>query len=431
MDKAADAPLGGRAASPGAILPTMRILEVETFGQGGLIHYAHLLAGALAERGHEVIVVTAVGYELEGRRELPAGVRVVRKTARLSRRPRDGGRRRPWPRFALALARKVEAVVDAFVVAALARRLRPDVVHLHSTNPIVLLHLLLLRLLGLPVVATAHQVTPHEPIPFQALVQRGIHRLPRRVIAHSEVDRRRLVEELGVEPRRIAVIPHGEYGFFAGDGEEPIDPGAARRELGLAEDEETVLFFGYLREYKGLDVLFDAWPAVAEARLARDGRRARLLVAGNPVQLAPARRRELEARAESLDAVRHFDYVPFTEVSRWFAAADVVALPYRQISQSGVLYLALALGVPVVATGVGGLGEVLRDGESALVVPPGDPEALTRALVRLLEDPELRERLACGGRRLAGEHAWPALAKRTEAVFLDLADRDGPRTRLP
>lgn len=381
----------------------MRILEIETFGRGGLIHYAYNLSCALAERGHEVTLVTTAGYELESR-SLPAGVRIVKAIARF----------KPARRF--SWLRKIEAVADAFAVAALARRLRPDVIHLHCTNPISLVYHTLLQLLRTPLVATAHVVTPHERIPFQDAVYRRVHRLCDLIVTHSEFDRRRLLDEFAVAPDRAVVIPHGEYGFFERGGERP-DRETARRSLGLEPKDEVALFFGYIREYKGLDLLLEAWETVLDARPG-----ARLVVAGDPVRLAPARREELEAWATRLGAVVRFEYIPFSDVARYFGVADVLVMPYRHISQSGVLYLALALGVPVVATRVGALPEMLRDGESAVLVPPESPGALTEALIRVLGDPELRDRVAQGGRRVAEEHSWPSIAERTESAFAGLVD---------
>ena len=392
----------------------MRILEIETFGRGGLTHYAFNLSLALAERGHQVTFVTAAAYELEDRRGLPKGVEIVKAIARLSHRL-DGS----LPAFALALLRKAEAIFDAFAVAALARRLRPDVIHLHCTNPIVLLYLSVLQRLGRPLVATAHVVTPHERIRFQDAIYRCIHRLGDLIVSHSDFDRSRLLREFAVDPQRVTVIPHGEYSFFEsagleGDGE-PSDREQARRSLGLGPRDEVALFFGYIREYKGLDVLLEAWPTVAEARPA-----ARVVVAGDPVQLGPERRTELKRWATRVGAVHRFGYIPFADVSRYFAAADVLVMPYRHISQSGVLYLALALGVPVVATRVGALPEMLRDGESALLVAPESPDELARALIRTLGDAGLRECLARGGRRIAEEHSWPSIAEKTESAFQGL-----------
>jgi glycosyltransferase involved in cell wall biosynthesis len=393
----------------------MRILEVETFGRGGLIHYAYNLSCALAERGHDVTLVTAAAYELEGR-ALPSRVRVLKAIARLTHRLRAS-----WPARALGWAVKPEALADACGVAILARRLRPDVVHLHCTNQIGLVYLILLRLTGLPVAVTAHVVTAHERTRVQDAVHRCIHRLSPLVIAHSAYDRRRLIEEFAVDPGRVRVIAHGEYGFF-GLGAEPVEREAARRQLGLDPRDEVALFFGYIREYKGLDVLLDAWPAVAEARPG-----ARLVVAGDPVRLDAARRDALLAAATRVGAIHRFGYVPFSSVTTYFAAADVLVLPYRHISQSGVLFLALSQGLPVVATRVGALPEVLCDGESGLLVPPESPEALSQALVRLFGDADLRRRLSAGSRAVAARHTWPSIAGQTESAFAGLV-AGAPRT---
>jgi len=383
----------------------LRVLEVETFGRGGLIHYVFNLAGALAARGHEVTLLTSAAYELDDR-PLPAGVRLEKAIGRFTHRV---GHAVPAP--LAGAVRKLEALADASAVAFCARRLRPDVVHFHCTNQVALAYITLLRLFRLPLVVTAHVVMPHEPTARLVEVHRRIHRASPTIVAHSAFDRRRLVDEVGIAASRVVVIPHGEYGFFDDPGG-PVDRDDARRRLGLEPGDEAVLFFGYIREYKGLDILLEAWPAVAEARP-----RARLVIAGDPVQLPASRRAELEAAATRVGALHRFEYVPFGEVARYCAAADLLVLPYRRVSQSGVLYLALARGLPVVATCVGALAEVLRDGDSALLVEPESPPALATALRRALGDDRLRQRLAEGGRAVAATHSWPEIARLTERVF--------------
>jgi glycosyltransferase involved in cell wall biosynthesis len=322
------------------------------------------------------------------------------------------------PRPVLGPATKLEAVVDAFRVASAARRLSPDVIHFHSTNASSVAFLTRLRRLGIPLVATAHNVTSHEQNRLHDAAFRRAYRMCDLVVAHSEVDRERLVGECGLDRARTAVIPHGEYGFFRPPESRP-DRLSARRRLDLGEDDEVVLFFGYIREYKGLDVLLDAWPPVAAARPS-----ARLVIAGEVDRLDRQQRIDLERRATELGAVHRFEYIPFEEVGDYFAAADLVALPYRRISQSGIAYLALALGVPVVATTVGGLLELLDHEVSALLVAPDDAEALAGAVIRLLAEPELRTTLADGGRQIAESHSWPNIADATSAAFRRLAESD-------
>ena len=386
----------------------MRVYEVETFGRGGLAHYAFNLSRALAERGHDVTIVTALDYELKTQADAAPGLGLRQPIARFT------GRRPRLPRFLLSLVRKLEAIVSAFSVARLARRDRPDLVHLHCTNSIAVVYLWLLRRLPCPVVYTAHVVTPHEPMPLQNAIYGRIHRYCDLIIAHSDFDRERLREEFSVGGERIETIPHGEYGFFERSGHVP-DRGSVRQELGLEPDAEVALFFGYIREYKGLDLLLEAWPMVAAARP-----RARLVIAGDPVRLPDARRRELESWAERLGAVHHFGYVEFADVTRYFGSADALVMPYRHISQSGVLFLGLSLGLPVVATRVGGLPEMLQDRDSALLVDRESPEELAAALIELFASSELRERLHTGALRVAAEHSWEAIAERTETAFARL-----------
>jgi len=387
----------------------MRIVEIETFGRGGLTHYAYNLSRALAERGHDVTLVTTADYELATAHVPSDRIALLRRIGRFTAgRPphRDG----PWWR----LVRRAEALLDAVAVALGVRRLRPDVVHLHCTNPIAVAYVAALRLAGCRVAYTAHVVTPHEAVPFQRVIYRALFRLSHLIVAHSAVDRARLADEFGVGDDRLVVIPHGEYGFFESHSV-PADRQVMRQALGIDAEAPVALFFGYIREYKGLDVLLEAWPSVSATRPE-----ARLVVAGDPVRLPSERRRALEQAASHVGAVCRLEYVPFLDVARYFRAADAVVMPYRRISQSGVLFLALSLGVPIVASAVGALPEVLRHDESALLVEPASPAALAAALTRVLGDPDLRARLVAGGHRVAERHGWPSIAEQTERALARL-----------
>jgi glycosyltransferase involved in cell wall biosynthesis len=195
----------------------------------------------------------------------------------------------------------------------------------------------------------------------------------------------------------------------------------ARAHLGLAADAEVVLFFGYIRAYKGLDLLFDAWPAVRAARP-----RAALVAAGECYE-DPAPYRAGAARAGADGSVQLRDrYAADDEVEALFKAADVVVLPYRSATQSGVTHVAYALGVPVITTDVGGLAETVRPGETGLVVPPGDPAEITAAIVRFFAD-GLGARMRDGVHALAGEHSWERLADEVVALGDTLAPARGWR----
>src|SRR5262249_55076199 len=119
-------------------------------------------------------------------------------------------------------------------------------------------------------------------------------------------------------------------------------------------------------------------------------------------------------------------YIPDEEVEALFKAADVVVLPYRSATQSGVTHAAYALGVPVITTDVGGLSETVRPDHTGLVVPPEDPQALADAIVRYFEN-RLAPRLRAGVADLQHEHSWRTLATHAIELIDSLAPARGWR----
>ena len=135
----------------------------------------------------------------------------------------------------------------------------------------------------------------------------------------------------------------------------------------------------------------------------------------------------LAKRAGGAPSVRMLDrYIPDEEVEALFKAADVVVLPYRSATQSGVTHVAYALGVPVITTNVGGLAETVRPGETGLVVPPEDPAALAAAIVRYFAE-GMAPRLRAGVENLRQAHSWETLADRVIELGGALAPTRGWR----
>ena len=206
-----------------------------------------------------------------------------------------------------------------------------------------------------------HDATPHPgdaAWAYDLSIARA-RRSADRLVALSEHVRAELVGS-GVAANRTAVIPHG-----------PLFDGMLRTSLPVGDP--LVLFFGRIRSYKGIDLLLAAWPAVVE-RVPK----ARLRIAGEgslEVSVAGLSRVEVSSR-----------WFNDAEVPAVVGAASVVVLPYKEASQSGVVTIARSLGVPVVATRVGGLREQVRDGVDGLLCEPS-PAAIADAIVRVLQDP--------------------------------------------
>ena len=183
----------------------------------------------------------------------------------------------------------------------------------------------------------------------------------------------------------------------------------ARRSLGIGEDQRLAVFLGLIRPYKGVDVLLEAFGHLG------GGSPWRLIVAG---EAWSGLEKELIDRARALglgDRVRfHFGWAPEPEIDRLVSAADVVVLPYRSGSQSAVAPLALGRGVPVVASDVGGLGEIVEDGISGVLVPPGSPAALA-GVFRELDGDRLLS-LRGGASATIGRWTWEGYAEVLETL---------------
>jgi glycosyltransferase involved in cell wall biosynthesis len=230
----------------------------------------------------------------------------------------------------------------------------------------------------LPSVFTAHDLLPRRTARKQDMWRRLLARFDR-VVVHSERGRD-VLGELGIE---ATVIPH------------PVFPSNPERR----DDGRTVLSFGVIRPYKGLDHAIEAVRRVGDARL---------LVVGDPLEpIEPYR-----AAAEGLDVDWRLGYLPQADVDRVFGETTVAVFPYRpELDQSGALLRALGAGVPAVAYDVGGVAEPVRRYGAGRVVPPGDVDALAEAVRELLSDPTALEEARAGARRARDELTWDASAR--------------------
>jgi glycosyltransferase involved in cell wall biosynthesis len=352
--------------------------------------YDHALCAALARRGLDVMLVTS-RFRF-GMVPPPEGYRRCESFYRL------------LP--ASAAAKAAQHPLDMSQLAWRLRRADRGVVHFQWL-PIPALDRVLLRVFPRPLVITAHDVLPREVRRGGGAGAAAALRAADAVVVHSAAGADRLAAEARVDPGRIHVISHGAFEHLAASGEATSPPALA----GL-NGRRVVLFFGLVRPYKGVDLLVEAFAGTPDDAV--------LLVVGMPrVPLEP-----LERRAHELgigDRVRFVPrFVPDDELPSYFRRADLVALPYRDIDQSGVLYTALAFGSPLVLSAVGGFPEVAAQG-AARLVEPGSVDSLRGALAELLDDPAQRQRMGEAAQRLAsGEHSWSAAAEATERLYRQL-----------
>jgi glycosyltransferase involved in cell wall biosynthesis len=348
--------------------------------------YDHALCAALARFGADVELITSpFAY---GSPPVPEGY--LRRELFYRRLPGAAGSR--LRRVGKALVHVPEMLAYRRAAAA------AEVVHFQWLDLQWLDRYLLPRR---PVVLTAHDLLPREPRPGQAAAQRRLYSAVDAIVVHSEYGRRQLVEVAGVDGARVHVIPHGA---FTHPARSVLPPELA------PVDRPVALFFGLLRPYKGLETLLAAWAGIEGAEL---------WIVGRPrIPLEPLR---ALAPAGVTFVPR---YVDDGELAACVQRADLVVLPYartERFDQSGVMATALGFGKPIVASAIGGFGELAASGAVRLV-EPDDVPGLHAALAELLSDPAQRARLAEGARAAAaGRYSWDAVAARTLELYRDVA----------
>lgn len=247
------------------------------------------------------------------------------------------------------------------------------------------------------VLFTCHNVFPHERFPFDRLLTKHTLKKGDYFILHSQKDAGDLLSIIG--DAKYAVTVHPTYSAFRKEARKDLDSPAGQETEG---DAPGLLFFGFVRPYKGLRVLIEALTQLPEA--------VRLGIVGD----FGGKREEYEALIREKDLTGrihiHDGYVPDSEVGAYFERCDAVVLPYLEATQSGIAQIAFGFEKPVIATRAGGLPEVVKDGETGVLCEPGDPEALSAAIRRFYE---LRDTVDFAGniREDAKRFSWEAMAE--------------------
>jgi glycosyltransferase involved in cell wall biosynthesis len=257
---------------------------------------------------------------------------------------------------------------------------------------------------------TAHYIVPPQPSRRALRSARHVFGAMDAVVAHSEHSAARLRNEVGLDPAKVRVIPHGAFDYLTRLPEEKPLPA----ELEGAEG-PVILSFGLLRPYKGVENLIEAF-----GRVAASNPTAELWIVGNPrMDIEPLRRQASQAGGRVRTVTR---FVDDAEIPAIFRRADLVVLPYLDAEHSGVLYTGLAFGKPLVLSAVGGFPEVAETG-AARLVPPGDTDALAATLDDLLSDEAARAELATAATTATtGPYSWNETARLTMNLYRELTE---------
>jgi D-inositol-3-phosphate glycosyltransferase len=303
---------------------------------------------------------------------------------------------------------------------------KPKIFHILWNNKLPVLDRTLLMLLyktaGKRIVLTAHNVNAGRRDKndswLNRLTLRCQYKLVDHVFVHTAQMKNEFVEDFNVEASRVTIIPYGINNVVPLSN---LTKEHARRVLGLHKDERAILFFGAIRPYKGLEHLVAAFQQIA----ARGDYR--LIIAGERKKGCEEYWRSIQQtidRDPNRDKVlKKIEFVPDAETEMYFKAADVTVLPYTEIFQSGVLFLAYAYGLPVIATDVGSFAEDIVEGRTGFICKPQDPDDLAAMIEQYFETDLYRE---LDDRRqeirdwALSKHSWKLVADKTTDVYSKL-----------
>lgn len=256
---------------------------------------------------------------------------------------------------------------------------------------------------GCRVILICDNVIPHEKRPFDELLTRYMLDSADAFVVMTKsvlADLRRFRPEAPAE-----LVRHPLYTHFG----EPMTKAEARRRLGWLPEERVLLFFGYIRRYKGLDLLLEAMPEIHRTTGAR------LVVLGEFYEDRAPYDRIIEALGIGGIVTMLGNYAPNDEVAVHFCASDLTVLPYRSATQSGIVQVAYQVERPVLCTRVGGLEEMIEDGATGLLIPPEDASEIAWAVKRYFEE-GLEAGLVEGLRREKATMGWDVMAAAVERL---------------
>lgn len=237
------------------------------------------------------------------------------------------------------------------------------------------------NLLGKKVVLTVHNVNTekrdNKDSALNRFTLRVQYRLADHLFVHTEKMKQELISEFGVQTTRISVIPLGINNFAP---QTDLTPAEAKRLLGIRQDEKAILFFGRITPYKGLEILVEAFQ-----KSLPPADNYRLMIAGRPEEATEATywvpiREALREDVQKGRVLLRAEHIPDAETELYFKAADVLVLPYRDIYQSGILFLGYSFGLPTLAANVGSLKDEMMEGRTGFLFKPEDPADLASTI---------------------------------------------------
>ena len=300
----------------------------------------------------------------------------------------------------------------------LIRREKYDVIHFQYFRRLRMesLYFLMLKLMGIKLAHTVHDVTPLNNSKLDHYFSLLVYKKADILFVHSNSNKTDLAQQIKLNDEKIKVVPHGDFDTFIPD--RIPAKSEARKFFGLSDEQNVILFFGAIKEYKGLDILSRSF-SLASLKINNLA----LIIAG---EAGDAETRQIVLKCKDIlsklpnkvKVVFHEKYIPDSEVAKYFIASDVVVLPYRGISHSGVLHVAYSFGRPVIVTDVGDFKESVEEGISGFVLSSNSPENLSEKIVQAFSDKLKLEKMGTYARNLSEtKYSWKNSALLMKPIY--------------
>ncbi len=290
-----------------------------------------------------------------------------------------------------------------------------DVVHVQwfIFSPLDYRYIKQLKKMGIKVVATIHDLLPFNTKFYDFYFHKKIYNMVDAIISQADKNIERLVNEFGVDRSKIQYIPHGHFMEYA----DKATKEESRKYLDISSDKKVILFFGQIKKVKGIDILIKALPQVINKH-----KDVVCVIAGKVWKDDFA---QYDTLIDKLGlgeyVIKHIRYIEDDEIKYFFNAADFVAMPYREIYQSGVVLLSYAYRKPVVATTEGEFVNVVKNNETGILVPSENENAFAEGLNWYLDNPErIAEFGQAGYEDLNVRLSWTTIAKDIVTLYKGL-----------
>lgn len=404
----------------------LKVMFIQPWGKGAMRHYTHCQAEALSAMGIDVEVLTSQHCDMK---DVPSNYRVLEYAEMWDQEEP------PLKSFPAKLLRRMSRLPvyirfwnHAYHVVLESR---PDVVHLHDiVFEIDYFFLRRIASTGVLMGDTVHNVLPFSGStvkgagtvlrdnPWVVAARRKIYSLFDFILFHTDGMKHNFNEVFGITGPEMAVVTHGDYMMYR---DTTLTRNEARHKLNIPPDGPLLLCFGAIRKYKGVDVAIRTL-----AELKKNKPDARLLIAGSVgsdvnmddyAQLA----QELGIK-DSIHIIP--GYIPNDDVMELYRASDIALMPYKMVYHSGPLFLAWRNKIPVAASNVGGLREMVDHEKSGLLFPADDAAAAAAACIKILSDTNLVDTMIKNGSEIENQRrSWVASAEKTYNIYMKLIER--------